>query len=73
MPFHEALKYLLTENATLGIFLPHWGKDVCIKCQRPDENSKMTHPYLYVSSRYGMVPWMPTQVELFSEKWERIG
>lgn len=50
--------------------LPHWSDDVRIVLQRPDENSKMTHPYLYVESRYGCVPWKETFVELLSECWE---
>ena len=32
----------------------------------------MTHPYLYVSSRYGMVPWKETVPELFSADWELV-
>lgn len=50
--------------------LPHWSDDVRIVLQRPDENSKMTHPYLYVESRYGCVPWKETFVELLSDSWE---
>ena len=49
--------------------LPHWGPDVLIKVQRPDEHSKMTAPYLYVESRKGLVPWIPTMIEMFSESW----
>lgn len=49
--------------------LPHWGADVTIQLQRPDEHSKMTHPYLYVQSRHGLVPWEPTMVEMLSENW----
>ena len=52
-----------------GMRLPHWGDDVIIKAQYPDEKSKMTHPYLYVESRFGRVPWKETVVELFSEDW----
>lgn len=50
--------------------LPHWSDDVRIVLQNPDENSKMTHPYLYVESRYGRVPWKETFVELLSDSWE---
>lgn len=53
----------------LKVRLPHWAPDVYISLQSPDEHSKMTHPYLYVTSRYGMVPWISTVVEMFSEKW----
>lgn len=50
--------------------LPHWKEDVKIKVQRPDKNSKMTAPYLYVESRFGRVPWRETEIELFSNNWE---
>ena len=53
----------------LKVRLPHWSPDVYISLQSPDENSKMTHQYLYVTSRYGMVPWISTVVEMFSEEW----
>ena len=55
--------------------LPQWTPDVKIKAQFPDEDSKMTAPYLYVESRYGMVPWKETRylmIELFSEDWEVV-
>ena len=50
--------------------LPRWGQDVYIACQWPDENSKMTHQYLYVTSRYGKCPWKETYPEMFSAEWE---
>ena len=50
--------------------LPAWSPDVKIKAQFPDENSKMTAPYLYVESRFGRVPWKETMIELFSDEWE---
>lgn len=56
-------------KAGYAVRLPHWGEDVVIRLQRPDEGSKMTHPYLYVESRYGKVPWKETFVELLSEEW----
>ena len=54
----------------MAVRLPHWKEDVRIKMQVPDEGSKMTHAYLYVESRFGCVPWMPTQVELLSMEWQ---
>jgi len=50
--------------------LPQWSEEVKIKAQIPDEHSKMTAPYLYVESRFGMVPWKETMIELFSDAWE---
>ncbi len=67
MNFGEALEALKSGKA---VGLPNWKPDVKIKMQFPDEHSKMTHPYLYVESRYGRVPWKETFVELLSEEWE---
>jgi hypothetical protein len=69
MEFEEALK---AAKAGKGIRLPHWGIDVIVKAQYPDEHSKMTHPYLYVNSRYGNVPWRETFPEMFSNLWEIV-
>ena len=55
--------------ATYGMRLPSWSPDVVIRVQYPDENSKMTAPYLYVESRFGRVPWKETNIELFSNDW----
>ena len=52
--------------------LPEWSDDVLIKAQYPDDNSKMTAPYLYVESRYGKVPWKETMIELFNDNWETV-
>lgn len=67
LSFGHALELLKTGHA---IRLPHWKSDVRIKLQTPDAYSKMTAPYLYVESRYGRVPWIPTQIELLSNNWE---
>ena len=55
-----------------GMRLPAWSTDVVIKAQYPGVDSKMTAPYLYVESRFGMVPWKETMIELFSEEWETV-
>ena len=65
--FGKAFKKTLNGGA---MRLPHWRKDVEVRAQFPDENSKMTAPYLYVKSRFGMVPWKETMIELFSIEWE---
>lgn len=69
--FSEALK-LITDPNKVGMImrLPNWQPDVFIKTQWPDDNSKMTHPYLYVTSRFGCVPWKETVPEMFSCNWE---
>lgn len=68
MVFGEAFEFIkANENGFMR--LPAWKEDVKIKVQRPDANSKMTAPYLYVESRYGRVPWKETMIELFSSDW----
>ena len=71
MKFGIALS-MLQDGLCEGIRLPKWDDSVVIKMQTPDANSKMTHPYLYVESRYGCVPWKETMVELFAENWELV-
>ena len=67
--FAQALSNL-TINATEGIRIKDWNEDVIIKLQKPDENSKMSASFLYVESRFGNVPWLPTQIEILSDNWE---
>ncbi|MHB8122607.1 MAG: Thoeris anti-defense Tad2 family protein [Desulfuromonadaceae bacterium] len=55
-----------------GFRLPQWSPEVNIRLQVPDANSKMTAPYLYVESRFGRVPWNPTQIELQAENYELV-
>lgn len=69
MSFGRAFEELYNGD---GMRLPTWKDDVIIRMQRPDEHSKMTVPYLYVQSRFGRVPWIPTTIELFSEDWEVV-
>ena len=66
-PFEEALK-TMKEGAKIRFI--SWESDVYISLQAHDVNSKMTDPYIYVTSRYGQVPWIPTQIEIMSDQWE---
>lgn len=68
MSFEEALAKIKADP-TLGMRLPHWSPEVVVCVQYPDEHSKMTSPYLYVSSRFGRVPWKETFPEMFSNAW----
>lgn len=69
MNFGDALEQVKKGKA---MRLPNWHDDVKVLAQYPDENSKMTAPYLYVESRYGRVPWKETMIELFSDQWEVV-
>lgn len=67
LTFSEALQAM---EVGYSVRLPKWSPEVRISIQHPDEHSKMTAPYLYVESRYGRVPWNPTQIELLAQNWE---
>jgi hypothetical protein len=49
--------------------LHHWKGDVFLSIRNPSALSEMTHPYIYVTSRFGLVPWVATQVEMLAEDW----
>lgn len=72
LSFGQALISLIDSEQADGIRLPHWKEDVIVKVHHPSEFDDMTHPYLYVQSRYGKVPWRETFPEMFSEEWEVV-
>ena len=50
------------------------GNGMCLMVQTPDENSKITFSYLYISvpgCKEGtrLLPWQPAQVDLFQDDW----
>lgn len=46
------------------------GKGLWIEIQRPDKNSKMTLPYLYLNYPNGAkVPWLASQTDILEEDW----
>lgn len=59
-----------------GMRLPKWSEEVVIRCWKPTDGigdpKAMTHPFLYVESRFGRVPWNPTVPETFSQEWEPV-
>lgn len=49
------------------------GPDQYLKLQRPDENSKMTLPYIYIRTVHGdFVPWAASQTDMLAEDWYRV-
>lgn len=69
LPFGQALAAMQQGKS---VRLPKWSPEVKIQIQFPDEHSKMTAPYMYVESRFGRVPWNPTQIEILSTDWEIV-
>lgn len=66
--FSDALKYL---KRGLKVARKGWHKNsMYLTMQFPDENSKMTNPYIYinVSDNY-RIPWTASQADMFEEDW----
>lgn len=46
------------------------GANQRLKLQRPDEHSKMTLPYIYITTVTGdRVPWLASQTDLLAVDW----
>lgn len=58
------------------------GKGIHIELQRPDEYSKMTHPYIFIDTTglqtdnpdapKDRVPWLASQTDMLSDDWEIV-
>lgn len=47
--------------------------DQWVRCQFPDEKSRMTQPYLYLHNNLGQLfPWFPSNGDLFATDWETV-
>lgn len=47
------------------------GKGMFLQLQVPDANSKMTLPYVYMSTAQGdLVPWLCSQTDLLATDWD---
>ncbi len=69
MDFGAALNWLKEGNR---LARDGWnGKGMWIALQRPDENSKMSLPYLYMKTVDGkLVPWLASQTDILAEDWQ---
>ena len=46
------------------------GPDQYLKLQFPDDNSKMTLPYIYIRTVQGdLVPWLASQTDILAQDW----
>ncbi len=46
------------------------GRNMYLGLQVPDENSKMTLPYIYMKTVQGdLVPWLASQTDILAEDW----
>lgn len=49
------------------------GKNMYLELQAPDENSKMTLPYVYMYTAQGdLVPWLCSQTDLLATDWVEV-
>jgi hypothetical protein len=47
------------------------GRGMWLALQVPDVNSKMSLPYIYMSTVTGdLVPWLASQTDVLAEDWE---
>lgn len=71
MNFGEAI---LALKVGYRVSRENWnGPNQFLKLQVPDENSKMTLPYIYISTVQGdLVPWLASQTDILSDDWFRI-
>lgn len=69
MTFADALHEAFNGNT---ISRSGWnGKGQWVGVQYPDSNSKMDEPYLYLCNTSGkLVPWVPSQGDLFAGDWD---
>jgi hypothetical protein len=59
------------------------GKGIFIEIQRPDENSKMTSPYIFIDTTglqtdnkaapKSRVPWLASQTDMLADDWLDVG
>lgn len=50
------------------------GKGMWLHLQVPDAHSKMTLPYIYMSTAQGdLVPWLASQTDLLANDWVEVG
>lgn len=44
-----------------------------LELQTPDENSKMTLPYIFIRTVQGdLVPWLASQTDLLADDWATV-
>lgn len=49
------------------------GKGMWLALQRPDANSKMTLPYIYMKTADDQqVPWLASQTDMLAEDWDLL-
>ena len=57
-----------------SVYREGWhGKDMWLELQKPDEDSKMSLPYVFIVTPEGdTVPWVCSQTDLLADDWHII-
>ena len=71
MDFSDALQNL---KSRLSVTRAGWnGKGQHLTLQVPDAHSKMTLPYIFITTVQGdRVPWLASQTDLLADDWQVI-
>lgn len=71
MDFGDALMALKTGHR---VARAGWnGKNMWLEIQEPNPISKMTLPYIFMSTVDGnLVPWLASQTDMLAEDWEVV-
>jgi hypothetical protein len=72
MDFGRALDYL---KDGWTVWREGWnGKGQFLELQTPDAHSKMTLPYIFITTVQGdRVPWLASQTDLLADDWDSAG
>jgi hypothetical protein len=72
MNFGDAMTALKNDPGVTRVCRSGWnGKGMWLCLQVPDAHSKMTKPYVYLSTVDGnLVPWNPNNLDMLAEDWE---
>jgi hypothetical protein len=55
-----------------GMRLPIWMPDMIVRGHFPTNEEELKQPFLYMHTKSGMYPWIPTMLALYSEDWEVV-
>lgn len=71
LDFSDALMYL---KCGQKLTRSGWnGKGMYIELQKPESQSKMTLPYIFMKTVDGdLVPWVASQTDLLADDWMRV-
>ena len=78
LTFYEVLQMLQESAPGLMFYREGWnGKHQVIMLQVPDEHSKMTQPYIYMTvfpvtplDKVVRIPWLASQADLLATDWK---